>query len=174
MDIPSSVLIFEHILVGLVSGMSTVAAISYITSKKTGFPKSGFGNLLMKRVFSGIKLVHVALFIVILFELIIWGVLDGFREVQLVYGIKLFILVFQLVLIILMKKRLCKIDTTSPIVVGNWYFLAIFHAYSVLPTTNVSITLSIVGYFVILTVVYFSLFFLAKAATPLKVDKTAS
>lgn len=149
MQIPITLLsLAENLIIGVLSGASTVALILYAISLRHGYPKEGVGHIVIQSVYTLIRLFHVFLAILVTLYIIVFGVMDGLLEAQVEYGVKAFVLVVNALIAYGMARRVLPTEYFSPVIVAGWYFIAGYHAYS-LYISSMSFATPLLWYFLI-------------------------
>ena len=158
MLLPSvSLAILENLAVGLVSGFSTMAAISLLISSRYGFPKSGVGNIIVQTNYIAIRTMHGVLLVFAFVGLLLFGWLDGNDVVTLAYSVKFAVLLILLAYAVLLKKKIFPVASAAPIIVGMWYFFVGYHTFVATTASVPALGWTVFWYVVVIGVVFFVL-----------------
>ena len=130
MDIPTTFLsLIEATIVGMLTGASTLAVIAYAVCLRYGHPDDGVGRVLIRSIYTLIRLFHVFFAILATLLIIVYGMLDGVVEAWFEYGIKLSVLSVNAVIAYSMSRRIISVHHAAPAVAAGWYFLSTYHTY---------------------------------------------
>ena len=131
MDIPITLLsLVESFIISVIAGASTLAVISYALCLRHGYPKDEVGQILIKSIYTIIRLFHIFFAILVAVYITVFGIMDGLYEVQVEYGIKGLILFINALIAYGMTRKFLSIDYFSPVIAAGWYFLAGYHAFT--------------------------------------------
>lgn len=165
MEIPITFLsLVENIIVGMLTGASTLAVISYGVCLKHEYPKEGIGQVLIQSIYTLIRLFHIFFAILVTLLIIIYGMLDGVAEAQVEYGVKAAVLFINAVVAYTMAQHWVPVMYASPLIAAGWYFLSGYHSYT-LHTASMALVSPILWYIfciVLLQTVFIALRFFIK------------
>ena len=168
MQIPITLLtLIENLIVGVLSGASTVALISYAISLRHGYPREGVGHILIQSVYTLIRLFHIFFAVLVVLYLLIYGIMDGLLEARIEYGVKAFVLAANAGIAYGLVRRKLSPDYFSPVIVAGWYFLAGYHTYT-LHITATGIADPMLWYFLVILIIHGIFVAMRTYITPLK------
>lgn len=130
MEVPTTFLtLVENYIVGVLTGASTLAIISYAIALRHGYPRDGIGRVLMQSVYTLIRLFHIFFAILVTLYIIVFGILDGTVGVWYEYGIKACILIMNAIVAVGMTRGKFPVAYFAPVIATGWYFLSTYHSY---------------------------------------------
>ena len=152
----------ENYIVGVLTGASTIAIISYAIALRHGYPRDGIGRALMQSVYILIRLFHIFFAILVTLYIIVFGILDGTVGVWYEYGIKAFILIMNAIVAVGMTRGKFPVSYFAPVIATGWYFLSTYHSYILhIEATTVGIIGPLI-WFVILLIFFQVVFILLR------------
>ena len=146
-------LFIENIFVSLVFGASTIAVMSYFICTKHKY-QEGLGAVLIQSIYRVLRVCHIALITIILFDLFVFVVLDGDTSYLVIYLIKLLILSVQALIAYSMHIKQLSVGRGAALIAAGWYFLASFHAYVLILSKEFNLIYVILVYILYIALAY--------------------
>ena len=132
MEIPVTFLtVVEYGIVGVLSGMSTVAVILYAVNLRHKNQRNAATAAITAVTYTIIRLFHVLFAVLVALSLLIYGILDGIAEANIEYGVKAAALTINALVAYGMHKKFLPVMYAAPVVVAGWYFLAGYHIHTI-------------------------------------------